>query len=108
LLIYAPALIEAGINTTYGTQDDILPTIIDIINSPDLYASTGTSLLDQDRRNIKYISGEDDKVYIVGEDLRDVVDINSSDTLTDVQKEALGFNEAIYNALSRDELMTKR
>lgn len=47
LLVYAPGIVEPGVDDTIGSQADILPTVLDLLHVPTVHASMGRSLLDR-------------------------------------------------------------
>lgn len=49
LLIYAPGIVEPQVRPEIGSQVDILPTILDLLNVRTRHASLGRSLLDRTR-----------------------------------------------------------
>lgn len=102
LLMYG-ADIPAQINDTFATQEDILPTLLDMLNSSESYASSGQSLFDPYRLPYKFIYEEhDNTVHIIGPDTQYMV---SEATLPGLSaapaavQNALQFNEAIYKSI---------
>jgi phosphoglycerol transferase MdoB-like AlkP superfamily enzyme len=48
LLVYCPALIKPGETDRLGTQNDIVPSLYDLLNIPDAYSALGKSVFDPD------------------------------------------------------------
>ena len=105
LIIYGKP-IEAGINDKIATQEDILPTLLDLLNSEESFASSGESLFDKNRSNTKFIYEENkNTIHIVnpkGKEYFSEETLTNFDKLTHLEKEALKYNEAIYNALKNN------
>lgn len=109
LLMYAPALFAPKTVGTNATQEDLLPTLLDMLNSNERFASAGQSLFDKDRNPVKYIYAENKDIHILQADhtthsfnLQD--DISS---LSDQEKEAVRFNEKIYKGLKDNIFKSK-
>ena len=105
LLIYGPD-IKAQTSSIFANQEDILPTLLDLLNSSESYAASGQSLLDPYRSKNKFIFAEQENtILVIGPDGQEVI---SEATLTDLKnmpartKEALKFNEAIYKSLTNN------
>lgn len=105
LLIYGKP-IKAGINTEIATQEDILPTLLDLLNSEESFSSSGESLFDEKRQDTKYIYEEDkNTIHIVnpqGAEFFREQNLTDFNKLSSLQKEALRYNEAIYNTLKNN------
>ena len=90
----------------FGTQEDVLPTLLDLLNSSENYASSGQSLLDPYRTQNKCIYEEhDNTVHIVGPKTQQVASEATAEdilTLPIPIQEAIRFNEAIYKSLSNN------
>ena len=102
LLIYGPG-IPSSVNDIFATQEDILPTLIDLLNSEENYSSFGQSIFDQHRKQNKFIYEENkNTVHIIGPDIHQVFSeetLVDFDNLTTIEKDALQHNEAAYAAL---------
>ena len=105
LLIYGKP-IKPGINTQIATQEDILPTLLDLLNTEESFSTSGESLFDKNRTQEKFIYEENkNTIHILGPNIKEhfseetLADFNS---LTPLQKESLKYNEAIYNALKNN------
>ncbi len=59
-LVLAPGLVKPGRTARIGSQVDILPTVLDLLNLPAVHAATGRSLLDITRTHYaaEYYSGQ--------------------------------------------------
>ncbi len=105
LIIYGTP-IKAGINNEIATQEDILPTLLDLLNTEETFSSSGESLFDENRSNTKFIYEENkNTVHIVSPESKKyfseetLADFNK---LTPIEKEALKYNEHIYNSLKNN------
>ncbi len=102
LLMYG-ADIPAQTEDIFGNQEDILPTLLDLLNSTESYAASGQSLLDPYRRPDKFIFEENENtIHVVGPATKEVVSEATLKQLTDLSasaKDALQFNEAVYQSL---------
>ena len=102
LLMYG-ADIPAQTVDIFGNQEDILPTLLDLLNTSESYAAGGQSLLDPYRKPDKFIFGENENtIYIAGPAITEIVSeatLQSLDDLSASGKAALQFNEAVYQSL---------
>ena len=110
LLVYG-ADIPARVSTLFATQEDILPTLLDLLNSSESYASSGQSLLDPYRAKDKFIYEEhDNTIHVIGPHKQYMV---SEATLKDLSsapaeiQQALQFNEAIYKSIHENKWKKK-
>ena len=105
LIIYGNP-IKAGINEKIATQEDILPTLLDLLNTEETFSSTGESLFDKNRSDTKFIYEENkNTVHIVspkGKEYFSEETLTDFDKLTTLEKDALKYNEAIYNNLKNN------
>lgn len=105
LIIYGTP-IKAGINDKIATQEDILPTLLDLLNTEETFSSSGESLFDKNRLNTKFIYEENkNTVHIVtpeGKKYFSEETLADFNKLTPIEKEALKYNEAIYNSLKNN------
>ena len=108
LAIYAPKIFKPQQIDTYATQEDILPTIIDLVHSSQPYSSDTNSIFDKERAKEIYIYAENKKVYIVGPDIYEEIDLSNINKVKEMiaqnrlsyyQKKAIARNEAIYHSL---------
>ena len=110
LIIYGKP-IKAGINNKIATQEDILPTLLDLLNSEESFSSSGESLFDKNRADTKFIYEENkNTIHIVSPTTKEYFSeetLTDFDKLTPLEKEALKYNEAIYNALKNNTWKTK-
>lgn len=116
LAIYAPKIFEPKEIDTYATQEDILPTIIDLAHSSLPYSSDTNSIFDKERAKEIYIYAENKKVYIIGPDIYEEIDLSNinkvkemitQDKLSYYQKKAIARNEAIYHSLKNNKWQKK-
>ena len=94
--------------STYATQEDILPTIIDLLHSSSPYSSDTNSLFDKERTPEVYIYAENKTAYIVGPGVSEKIDLSNANVIKELikqdklslyQKKAIARNEAIYHSL---------
>ncbi len=64
LLIYAPALVEAGVDSLPANQVDILPTILSLLGAPALNSSMGQSLVDSNFHRISFTAKAELKTFL--------------------------------------------
>lgn len=80
LLIYAPKYFVAKEITTLGSQNDIMPTIIDLLGFKDSFSAMGNSLFDDTVKNRFVYGFSGDKVFLVNDtcfiiyNYKDIVD----------------------------------
>lgn len=98
--------IKAGTYNKIATQEDILPTLLDLLNSEDSFSSSGESLFDKNRSETKFIYEENkNTVHVVSPNAKEHF---SEETLADfskltpLEKEALKYNEYIYRTLKNN------
>ncbi len=105
LLIYGPE-IEPQTSNIFVTQEDVLPTLIDLLNTSQSYSSSGQSLFDKERNKDKFIYEENkNTVHIIGPKIRDVFSeetLEDFSSLSDERKQALQFNEAVFTLLKNN------
>ncbi|MBR4508182.1 MAG: sulfatase-like hydrolase/transferase [Elusimicrobiaceae bacterium] len=110
LIIYGKP-IKAGINDKIATQEDILPTLLDLLNTEESFASSGESLFDKNRSDTKFIYEENkNTIHIISPTIKEHFSeetLTDFDKLTPLEKEALKYNEAIYNALKNNSWKKK-
>ncbi len=108
LVVYAPKLFKPQDMSTYATQEDILPTIIDLLHSSSPYSSDTNSLFDKERTPEVYIYAENKTAYIVGPGVSEKIDLSNANVIKELikqdklslyQKKAIARNEAIYHSL---------
>lgn len=105
LIIYGKP-IKSGINNQIATQEDILPTLLDLLNTEEPFSSSGESLFDENRSDTKFIYEENkNTIHIVtpeGKEYFSEETLKDFDKLSPLEKEALKYNEAIYNLLKNN------
>ena len=65
-LIYSPAHVTPGVNTSPGSHIDILPTILDLLNISTVHSSMGKSMLVSDTNKCCFVKYNDEFVIING------------------------------------------
>ncbi len=65
MIIYCPALFKPEVNKEPGSQFDIVPTIIDILNIETPYSSLGKSLFSKTDKRFAFLSYEGEQVYLI-------------------------------------------
>ena len=102
LLMYG-ADIPAQTEEIFANQEDILPTLLDLLNTSESYAASGQSLLDPYRKSDTFIFEENDNtIHVVGPGKNEVIREATLTQLTDLSastKKALQFNEAVYQSV---------
>ena len=103
LLLYG-ADIPAQVSEIFATQEDVLPTLLDLLNSSESYAASGQSLLDPGRFENKYIYEENDHiVHVIGPHIQEAAAEATAANFSQLPpavQEGIRFNEAIYKHLS--------
>lgn len=95
LLIYSPKYFEAQEIKTLGSQNDIMPTIIDILGFKDSFSAMGNSLFDETVKNrFVYSFGGDkisfiDKQCFITYNYKNIVDSNCEDTKQEFMQKSL-------------------
>ena len=103
LLIHVPALLQAKINATVGSQADLLPTILDMLHISAPYAAMGNSLWDKQEAHFAFTSQDGRILAWVEEDgyLEHTGQARAGGTLTrpDAERDLLGLNRAVHDLL---------
>lgn len=103
LLVYAPYIFKPEIINDIAVQEDILPTMLDMLNSSESYAAAGQSLFDKDRSPIKYIYSEKKETFVLtpagNSWFKEPASHEAAQALNNEQKNALAFGEAAYKAM---------
>ncbi len=108
LFIHAPSLLSARRSNVVGSQVDILPTIIDLLQIDVPYVAMGSSLFDstakrfafssQDGRVLEWVRPEGELEYVGGQR------IDGEHALAaDEERNLLALNRAIYELLKNDQ-----
>ena len=113
LLVYAPYLLPAQHNTqVIAGQEDLLVSAFDIMGADIPYASAGSSIFDSNRRNEKFVYGEDGQIYFFNKDgfklmrLNDLKGIPVSSWKQTAQ-EAILLNEGLYHTIRQNHILPK-
>lgn len=111
LLVYAPHIFKPETNDIIATQEDVLPTLLDMLNSHESYASAGQSLFDKDRSRTKYIYSENRETFILSPEgnswFREPQSVEAVSRMTEEEKKAISFGETAYRAM-RDNRWKKK
>lgn len=67
-IIYCPALFKPEKSNELGSQVDIVPTIMDILNIEHPYSSLGKSLFSKSKNRFVFLSYEGEQVYLINND----------------------------------------
>lgn len=67
MIIYCPSLFKPELNNIIGSQFDIIPTIIDILNIEEPYSSLGKSLFAKTENRFAFLSYEGEQIYLIRE-----------------------------------------
>jgi phosphoglycerol transferase MdoB-like AlkP superfamily enzyme len=111
LAVYGPKFFKPALKQEYASQQDVLPTLLDIAGSTEVYASAGGSLFDPARRDKVILYGEDGEAYIVGKDLRRQVrlaGLKPSPGMDPLDFTVLALDETLYRTLKDDHWMKRR
>jgi phosphoglycerol transferase MdoB-like AlkP superfamily enzyme len=65
MIIYCPALFKPVKTDVLGSQFDIVPTIMDMLNIEDPYSSLGKSLFSKDPGRFVFLSYEGEQTYLI-------------------------------------------
>ncbi len=109
LFIHAPGLLSAQHMQTLGSQVDVLPTIVDLLNIDIPYAAMGTSLLDrsvsrfgfssQDGRILEWLRPEGQLEYVGNKR----IDVGEAEVLPEgEERNLLALNRSVYELLRTD------
>ena len=108
MIIYCPKLFKHKIiKDVVGSQLDIVPTILDILNIKTPYSSLGKSLFAKTNNRFAFLSYEGDRVYLVKNN--NVVEcdwkgnnkqLNMEDKDTELM---LSIEKTVYNLISKDK-----
>lgn len=112
MVIYCPALFEPKVSNETGSQFDIVPTIIDILNIETPYSSLGKSLFSKTGGRFAFLSYEGDQIYLVND--KEVVskdwknDANSSGLDSAEAELMFSIEKTIYNLVTNDKWFDKK
>jgi phosphoglycerol transferase MdoB-like AlkP superfamily enzyme len=102
LLLYAPALIEPGINNSIVSQSDILATIFDLLNLNENYTGIGKSIIRQYNKRFVIARKGETMVYL---DERGVIQHNLSSIINyHLNKNSISDSTKILSNMERDFL----
>ncbi|MDR1952225.1 MAG: sulfatase-like hydrolase/transferase [Elusimicrobiota bacterium] len=65
MIIYAPSLFKHALIKEIGSQNDIIPTIIDALNISDPYSSMGKSLFSKTKNRFVFLSYEGEEIFLI-------------------------------------------
>ncbi len=112
MIIYCPALFEARVSKELGSQFDIVPTIIDILNIDTPYSSMGKSLFSKTNNRFVFLSYEGEQAYLINNEgiasidwqkpLNNDIDFDKTNT-----KLLLAVEKAIYNLVMSNKWYDK-
>jgi phosphoglycerol transferase MdoB-like AlkP superfamily enzyme len=114
MIIYCPALFKPEVNSKLGSQFDIVPTIIDILNIETPYSSLGKSLFSKTDNRFVFLSYEGDQVYLINNEgtvMQDWKNASNSENI-DMEKENTGLlfsiEKTIYNLVTKDKWFDRK
>ncbi|WP_026803840.1 LTA synthase family protein [Aliarcobacter lanthieri] len=93
LLIYAPKIFEPKVDDTLGSQNDIMPTIIDLLGFNNRFSSMGNSLFDDSVKNRFVYTFGGDQIGFIKDDCyimynyKNIVNTNCEDKKLILEKE---------------------
>ncbi|MDR2426244.1 MAG: sulfatase-like hydrolase/transferase [Endomicrobium sp.] len=113
MIIYSPALFKPEVNNELGSQFDIVPTIIDILNIETPYSSLGKSLFSKADKRFAFLSYEGDQVYLINNEGAAWQDWKAqSNSSYDMNKEngklLFSVEKTIYNLIIQDKWFDKK
>lgn len=110
LVIYAPKIFKPQVITTLGSQNDIFPTLMDILGFKQHFSVMGNSLFDQSvQHRFVYMFHGDEIGYVSKEgfilhNFKTVVDSNgSTETLSRLKQELFAVDSAESGLLERNK-----
>ena len=109
LLIYAPDIFQPKTIETPATQEDLLPTLLDLLNSPEPFAASGQSLFDEDRSPVKYIYAENKEIHIIDKKTGNhhFMFLDDISSLSAKEQAAIRFNEELYREIKANKFKRK-
>ena len=113
MIIYGPSLFKPEINNKLGSQFDIIPTIIDILNIENPYSSMGKSLFSETENRFAFLSYEGEQIYLINNDGTVVQNWkNPVETVLDAGKDNVkllfSIEKTIYGIVTRDKWFDKK
>lgn len=113
MLIYCPSLFKPEVTDELGSQFDIVPTIIDILNIETPYSSMGKSLFSKTDNRFAFLSYEGDQVYLINNEGIVWNDWkNSANSSYDMEKDnaklLFSIEKTIYNLVTKDKWFDKK
>ena len=113
LFIHAPGLLSASRSQQIGSQVDILPTILDMLNIQGPYAAMGNSLLDkkaprfafssQDARVLEWVRPDGQLEYVGNQVVKETNTLPIGE-----ERNLLALNRAVYELLQLDRWAPER
>ena len=108
MIIYCPKLFKHKIVKDVGSQLDIIPTIIDILNIKTPYSSLGKSLFSKTNNRFVFLSYEGEQVYLVKNNnvvecdwkTKDSSKLNIKDKSIELM---LSIEKTVYNLISKNK-----
>jgi phosphoglycerol transferase MdoB-like AlkP superfamily enzyme len=110
LVIYAPKIFKPQVITSLGSQNDIFPTVIDLLGFKQPFSVMGNSLLDKSVKNrfVYFYAG--DQIGFIGPEgyirhnFKSIVETNASTENTDLLlKRLLAADTAEANLLTKNK-----
>lgn len=108
MIIYCPKLFKHKIIKEVGSQFDIVPTILDVLNIKTHYSSLGKSLFSKTNNRFAFVSYEGDQIYLIKNNIVVSCDWKSEDSkklnIEDKNiKLMLSIEKTIYNLIFKDK-----
>ncbi|MCL2484453.1 MAG: LTA synthase family protein [Endomicrobia bacterium] len=110
MIIYCPSLFKPEKRDTLGSQFDIIPTIIDILNIENPYSSLGKSLFSKDDNRFVFLSYEGEQIYLIsnnGYAEQNWQDNTNPDMTSRDAKLLFSIEKVIYDLITSNRWMKK-
>ena len=113
MLVYCPALFKPAVSQKLGSQFDIVPTIMDILNIETPYSSMGKSLFSATENRFVFLSYEGDRTYLINEeglaaqDWKDTAN-GSYDPEKNNAKLLFAVEKTVYELISKDRWFDRK
>jgi len=111
MIIYCPSLFKPEIKDILGSQFDIIPTIVDMLNIKNPYSSLGKSLFSKNDGRFVFLSYEGEQTYLISnngyaeKNWQDAADNEKPDTAKPETKLLFSIEKVIYNLITADKWM---
>jgi phosphoglycerol transferase MdoB-like AlkP superfamily enzyme len=108
-IIYCPELFKPEKSNKLGSQVDIVPTIMDVLNIKSPYSSLGRSLFSKSKNRFVFLSSAGEQVYLINNDgvvEQDWKVDGQSASVVDIREDnarlLFALEKAIYDLVAKD------